>query len=234
LPLDVLQDDLGRNAIELNMATRWEERKPILHLPGHLRATQTRQSAIAEIESKLPTLISDEIEDREARLAFVPTQAAAELLKKHRGGLGRPKKHHCIDAWQVDAFVEQIYSEDHLELAALEVEQRLSAFAAVGRGVEGDSRDSAFVEVPRHKVSMCNTHTEAESAHGANVADDASQRRHHFRGAGVVARVDALEVADVVPAAPPGQPSQVDVVVNAEVLERAEHPSIDGVPQTEF
>ena len=44
----------------------------------------------APVEPELPVLVADEVEHRQARLAFGQPQPPPELLQEHRRAVGRP------------------------------------------------------------------------------------------------------------------------------------------------
>ena len=48
-----------------------------------------------------------------------PTQAAAKLLQEQRGALGRAQEEHGVDVGQVQALVEQVGGEQHVDAAVL-------------------------------------------------------------------------------------------------------------------
>ena len=54
---------------------------------------------------------------REHRLAGGPAQAAAELLQEDGGALGGAQEQHGVDLGKVDALVEQVCREQHVEPA---------------------------------------------------------------------------------------------------------------------
>jgi len=69
------------------------------------------QCSISQIESELPAVGANKIEDSADRLVLSSSQAPAELLQKERRTLGRAQHEHDVHCGYVDAFIEQIHRE---------------------------------------------------------------------------------------------------------------------------
>ena len=81
---------------------------------------------------------------------------------------------------------------------------------------------------------MGDAHAKAQRLHRERVSHDVAQRLQHLRQAHVVARVDVLQVAQVVVPTRPAKTREVNVIVHPEVLERAERAVVDGVPKAQL
>src|SRR6267143_3587926 len=59
--LQIVENQVGGNAIQLNLATGWEVRKAVFDLTNHAGPRGLRQRPIAVVESELPRGLADEI-----------------------------------------------------------------------------------------------------------------------------------------------------------------------------
>jgi len=66
---DVLEDDLGRHPVELEVAAGGKGRDAPEDVVGEPTSAHTGEGPVAEVEAELGPLVPDEVEDREARLA---------------------------------------------------------------------------------------------------------------------------------------------------------------------
>ncbi len=81
---------------------------------------------------------------------------------------------------------------------------------------------------------MRHTDAKAQRPHRADVGHLVAQLREHLHGPGVVAVVDPLEARDVVRTALPLEAAEVDVVVDAEVVEGHEQVGGECRPQPQL
>ena len=71
-------------------------------------------------------------------LALGAAQASAELLEEEGGAVGGAEQEEGVHHRDVDALVEEVYREDHVDLACGEVGQGDAAFVVWGVGPDGD------------------------------------------------------------------------------------------------
>jgi hypothetical protein len=77
-------------------------------------------------------------------------------------------------------------------------------------------------------------HTEAERAHAARIGDLVRDGAGDQAHAGVVRRVEVLELSHVVAAARPRDAGEVGLVVQPEVMERAQQAAFERLPQAQL
>src|SRR4051794_36988014 len=99
-------------------------------------------------------MVTDEVDDRQRALALLNPQPPPQLLQKDGGRLRWPQHEHGIDVGNVEALIEEIDGEDHLEISAAEVVDRLMARSAGLPTVHRRAADTAFKEVGAHEVGM--------------------------------------------------------------------------------
>ena len=72
-------------------------------------------------------MIANEVEHHQMALAFVASQASAELLQEQDLGFGRAQHHDGIDAGDINSLIEQVDAEQHLQGAGFQLFQCLRA-----------------------------------------------------------------------------------------------------------
>ncbi len=117
---------------------------------------------------------------------------------------------------------------------AAEPLQRRRAVGVVGAAVDGDGGDAGAVEHLGHVVGVLDRDAEADGPHLLRAGDLVAEFADHLGGAGVVAGVEVAQLRGVVVAALPLQLAEVDVVRDAEVVERHQQIGVQGVPEAQF
>ena len=110
-------------------------------------------------------LSSGEVEDDQFSLARRTTQAAPELLEKHRGTLGRAEEEQRVDVRNVDAFVVDVDHAQHLHPAGVEVATSASSFDAVGAAGHYLGRKATVFETAGDFFGVADVHAERDGAH---------------------------------------------------------------------
>jgi hypothetical protein len=198
-------------------------------------AGAAREEGAKPIDEPEPAVgVADEVEHGQAGLAGFAAQAAAELLEEEGRALGRTEEEDGVDAGNVDAFVEQILREHHVDRGGAEVPQRGVANGLGGLGIDGDRGDALAREERRHELRVGDRDAEPEGAHGARVVDLVVDRAEDGGGADVIGGVELLEALDVVATGGEVDAREVGAVVDAEVLERRDEALIEGVPQAQL
>src|SRR5450759_5719219 len=108
---DVLQHDVSGDAVELHRTAAREEWEVLPDLTRNTRSGTAQEGAVTGVESEKSVLRADEVEDRQAVLAFGAAETAPELLEKYRRALSRPKEKYGVDLRDVDSFVEEVDRE---------------------------------------------------------------------------------------------------------------------------
>ena len=166
-------------------------------------------------------MVADEVDDGDGLLALGGAQAATELLQEDHARLGRPEHHHAIDARHVHAFVQHVDGAEHVQLPALE---RLQRRLAIVRSLAAEDRVHAqppLAQPRTHEVGVRDAATEYQRARGRMIAPRAPQRLHarlRLRRARQRLRIEA--------AIAPWDVRVVDVVLDAEVVERHQPPQL--------
>ena len=119
------------------MAARRQEREALLNLPLKVASTATQQGAEAAVETEFLSVMAHEIENRALPLAIALAQSSSQLLEEQRGTVGRAQQEERIDDGHVNAFIEQVDGEEHVDAACREVLERV---LALGRGRVGPHR----------------------------------------------------------------------------------------------
>src|SRR4051812_48523739 len=106
------------------MAPGREEREALLDLSLEVAATATQQGAETAVESELLSMMAHEIKNGALQLAVTLAQPSSQLLKEQGGTVGRAQQKECVDDRHVNAFVEQVDREEHVDAACRKVFER--------------------------------------------------------------------------------------------------------------
>src|ERR1700730_6125523 len=113
--------------------------------------------------------------------------------------------------------------------------QRSTALGLRGVGPDGRRRDTGIAEDSRHEACVVNADAKAERPHPGEVIYALLELLENETGPGVVRGEDVRQAFGVVPAAaPPGDVTQVRVVVNAVVDKGREALLIDRIPKAQL
>jgi hypothetical protein len=159
---------------------------------------------------------------------------APELLEEDGRALRGPQEQHGVDLRQVDPLVEQVDGEQAVDLQCPQTAERLGALGRGRARRHGEARDPRAAEHVRHVLRVGHRDAEAERPHAPHVGDLVDGLADDLARPCVIARIDVVEGRGVVRAAAPLDPPQVDVVVNAEVVERDEQVGAQRVPQPQL
>ena len=122
---DAGQDGVAGDAVELHVAAGGKVRKSLLDCVGHLFAGAAEQRPEPPVEAELAPMETDEIKNGAHRLALVAPQPTPKLLQEQDRTIGRSQQKQGVDIGKVDTFVEEVYGEQHVDLAVSErVESR--------------------------------------------------------------------------------------------------------------
>ena len=124
---DVVEDDLLRDLVELHVATGREEREALLDLSLEVAATATQEGAETAVEAELLSMMAHEIENRALQLAVTLAQPSSQLLEEQRGTVGRAQQEQRVDDRHVNAFIEQVDGEEHVDAARRQIFERALA-----------------------------------------------------------------------------------------------------------
>jgi hypothetical protein len=173
---EVSENDLFALAIELDVTTRGEEREPALDLTFEPAAPAIDERTQPAVELELPVLLSDEIDDRQVRLALGAAQPAPKLLGEHRGAVRGAQQQDRVDAGDVDALAEHIDREHGPEVTDLQASQRGRPLGLGCLTRKCDRRESGSAKPVRHELGVLDGNAEAERAHPSGLCDDPSNR----------------------------------------------------------
>jgi hypothetical protein len=129
----------------------------------------------------------------------------AELLEEQRRGLRRTQEEHRVDLWDVEALVEEVDGEEHLDLAGTEAADRVRSRLGRVPPVIGLGDDARFVEALRHELRVRNGDAEPERPHAPRILDDLAHLPEHVTHPHVVAGEQVRQLLCRVGAAAPRQ-----------------------------
>ena len=169
------------------------------------------------------------------RLSLGSPQPSAQLLEEEGRAVSGAQEEEGVHHRNVDALVEEVHREDHVDLACGEVGQGRATFVVWGVGPHRDRRDAGLVEDAGHESGVVDADAKAQRAHGSAGFHALIEAGYHLLRPEVVGRELVRKSAHVV-AAPsrPGDVAQVEAVVDAVVGEGREVLLVDGVPHAEF
>jgi hypothetical protein len=156
------------------------------------------------------------------------------LLEKDRWALGRTKEEHGVDLGEVESFVEEVGGEECIDAAVLQVTEGLLALRGWRQTWDSPCWNACCSEDLGHVVGVGDRDAESERPHGVDVRQFVLDFAQDDRRTVVVAGVQLLELAFVVPTASPLQIRQVRAVCDPEVLERAEKIGWQGFPEAQL
>ena len=189
--------------------------------------------AIAEIEAELPMRLTDEVQHRHAVLAFEPAEAAPELLHEDQRALGRTQEQQCVDFGKVHAFVEEVHGEERASVPFCS--RRAPCGACRCRCSADTACEGRPASLKRRAMnSACAMLTQNPSAlivcGSRSLSCSCCSTKLHSR---IVSGVEVFECGDVV-ALRDHSRAKVGVVAQAEILEWAEQPALERVPQSQL
>src|SRR4051794_28193941 len=149
-----MENDVAADAVEFDLATRWEVREVLLDLLGEPAVARIEKRPQLGVEAESAVLLADEGDDRERCLVLVFAKAATYLLRQDGGGLRRTKQEHRVYRRYVDTLAENVDAEDAAEVALLESSQGRIAFRTVGLAPEGCAWEPAFGEGAGHVLGV--------------------------------------------------------------------------------
>jgi hypothetical protein len=85
------------------------------------------QGPEAQVEAELAVLVADEVQHGEAALSRALRSPRPSCWRNTVALSVGPQEQHRVDLGDVDALVEQIHGEQHLQLAGLQPQQRVRA-----------------------------------------------------------------------------------------------------------
>jgi hypothetical protein len=105
---------------------------------------------------------------------------------------------------------------------------------AGGVGAEGFGCEAGGVEPRRHEAGVLDAHAKPQGAHALGIGELVVELAQDQVYAVVIAGVELRELGGHVTALAPGEGGEVGVVVDAEVVERAEQALVEGGPETQL
>jgi hypothetical protein len=163
------------------------------------------------VKAELTALLTNEVQDREYGPVRSPGQSPAQLLEENRGALGGTQQQDGVHFGQIKTLVEQINGEDTADLAGPQPLQREGAFGVVRLARNRNGGNPCPVDDLSHVDGVLHG-TKPDGAHVGSAGDHVPELPDHLAGAGLVARIEGVELADVIAAALPLQAAKVDVV----------------------
>ena len=193
------------------------------------------ECAQLRVEAELLAVVADEVEDGQHGLVAGAAQSAAELLQEDRRALGRSEEQHGVDVGEVEALVEQVGGEEHVDPARLAGPRGRARGRPAGVSpLTASAGMPASLNVCGHELGVGDADAEAERAHGAGSSTLSRSCWSTIAARASVAGVDVRQLALVVPATGPADPPQVGAVGDGEVVERAEQVCAERVPQPQL
>ena len=189
------------------------------------------QCAVAHVVAVLASHLADEVEDGEDPLPLCPSESAAELLEEDGRALGRTEHEDGVDLGEVHPLVEEVYGEDHAELPAPEPAKRLGALRPRGPRIKRDGGVAETGELPRHEVRVLDAGAEPEGPHPVRIRHVFLDRLADPERPHMVTGEHLVELARHVASAREPDAGEVRGVVHPEVVEGAEEPLVEGVPE---
>jgi hypothetical protein len=206
----------------------------MLHLVDQRGAARSGECAVAQIEAEFAAVLADQVQNGENGLAVCAPKPAPKLLKEDCCALSGSKQQDSVDLGQVKTFIEEVSRKQALDIPSAEL---LECPRAVIRPcLARDCRrwDASVSEDPSHVLRVRDRHAESQGSHGPDIRDLVGKFAKHLGSSGVIPCVNAVETRNVVRAAFPLDPCQVDVVGNAEVVEGHEEIRGQGIPESQF
>jgi hypothetical protein len=160
-------------------------------LEGHPKRSASRpgERSKAPVEPELLMRMANEIEDGQAGLAGPSRmpETTTQLLQEHRGALGWSQEEHRVDLRDIDAFVEEVYREDHIHAPLTQCPKRIFSFFSTRAGRDSTSGYPCIVELLRHEFSMGNAYAKTKRSHGFGVTHTVAELLENEAHAHVVA-----------------------------------------------
>ena len=131
------------------------------------------KGAVLAVNHKVLVLVSHKVENCQNRLQRCTAQAAAQLLQEECERLGGAQHQERVNAWNVDALVEQVHGEDGRQLVVVirKIPHNLGTTLGGIRTHQAICRDSYFVELLGHVFGVLHAHAEPERLHTQGVVD---------------------------------------------------------------
>ncbi|GAX56006.1 hypothetical protein SO3561_07573 [Streptomyces olivochromogenes] len=194
-------------------------------------AGEVRQGPELVFEAELLAVLSDEVEHCEHCFVLAPAKTSAELLEEQGCTGGGAQEEQGVYVGDVESLIEEVHGEDHLQGAGLEVSEGLSTLFGRSLAGEGHGVQTGGTEVLGHEVGMRDRDAEAQRPHGAGLDELLLHGLHDESRPRVIAGQDVAQGGVVIGAALPLHCTQVGVVADSEVVERAEELVLQGLPQ---
>jgi hypothetical protein len=231
---EVVDDDAVGFLVELEVSVAGEALDAGFELGLDLFACAAEEGGEFEVEAELAALVADEVEDEAGVFAGVAAEAAAELLEEDGGGFGGAQKENGVGFGDVDAFVEEVDSEEDVDFAVAEFAGGVGAFFGGGVGGDGEGGDVGAIEFGGHVIGVGDGDAEGEGTGLGVVGVKVCEVAEDEIGAALVGEVVLLQLGGGVGAAGPGEAGEVGAVVEAVVFEGDEVVAFDGVPEAHF
>jgi hypothetical protein len=217
-----------------NLAARRREGEVSLDLAFEAAASVARERAELRVEAELLAVVSDKVEDREHGLVAGTSEAPAELLQEDGRTFGRSKEQDRVDVRQVEALIEEVSGEEHVDPPLLQVLESTFALSLRSVAADGSRGDARLVEGRRHELRVGDADAESECPHGAGLEDLVAELLENDGRTAPVTCVDVGQLVLVVAAASPRDPSQIGAIRDGEVVEGAEKLRSERIPETKF
>ena len=132
--LDASKDDLRGHRVEFHVAAGWEVGEALSDALLQFLSCAAEERAEASVEAELFAVVAYEVEDGAGCLSLGAAQASAQLLEEEGWAVGGAEEEEGVHYRDVDAFVEEVHREDHVDHACGEVGQGGAAFVVWGVG----------------------------------------------------------------------------------------------------
>ena len=129
--LDVVEHQLLGLPVQDDLRARRQERETLLDLMGESPPGRSGERSIPDVEPEFLALVPDKVQCGQDGLVGGEAQTAAELLQEDRRALGGPQEQDGVDCGQVETLIEEVGSEQDVDLS---IAQRAERLGAVGPG----------------------------------------------------------------------------------------------------
>ena len=177
--LDIPQHMLAGDFFKSNAATGRQVGKPGFQFAENVEAVFAEERLEFAVDAIPFVEVPDEIQNGEAFLARMQTQAAAELLEKYRQAVRGPEEKHGIHLGDVGALAEHIDREEKVHLALAKFFQCFSTLLVDGFTYETSGWQTLCIELLGHEPRVADARAESDAADATNVVLISLERRNY-------------------------------------------------------
>ena len=148
--------------------------KAVFHRFSNLTTRQTSDGAQQHIEAKTSLVLAHKIKDKAGVFARGQPQPATNLLLEDHGALCGSQQKHGIRLGNINAFIEDVATANHLEDS---VAQLLNRFGPRLLGIspaQGNCNQARLSKATRHELSVSHADAKGQTLQSAGVRHIAS------------------------------------------------------------